>query len=122
MLQAFLFSRVAVVVRHWFEIGLNDGVMEHGARLELRLLEPEARWPPNTVSRWPEGRPSGSAAHGPTPGCWTPRRGEDRSRRPTDPSPPAGGGEPICPPASTGLRARSRPPTTTRHSPETNPA
>jgi hypothetical protein len=43
MLQAFLFSRVAVVVRHWFEIGLNDGVMEHGVRLELRLLEPEAR-------------------------------------------------------------------------------
>jgi hypothetical protein len=43
MLQAFLFSRVAVVVRHWFEIGLKDGVMEHGVRLELRLLEPQAR-------------------------------------------------------------------------------
>jgi hypothetical protein len=43
MPQAFLFTRVAVVVRHWFEIGLNDGVMEHGARLELRLLEPQTR-------------------------------------------------------------------------------
>jgi hypothetical protein len=33
---------VAVLVRHWFEIGLTDGVLEHGARLELRLLEPQA--------------------------------------------------------------------------------
>ncbi|MGH3328706.1 MAG: hypothetical protein ACRDPT_13085 [Streptomycetales bacterium] len=42
MLHALLFNRVAVVVRHWFEIGLKDGVMEHGARLELRLLAPQA--------------------------------------------------------------------------------
>jgi hypothetical protein len=39
MLRAFLFTHVAVLVRHWFEIGLTDGVMEHGVRLELRLLD-----------------------------------------------------------------------------------
>jgi hypothetical protein len=43
MLHAFVFSKVAVIVRHWFEIGMADGVMEHGARLELRLLGQEAR-------------------------------------------------------------------------------
>ncbi len=43
MLYSFVYSRVAVLVRHWFEIGLTDGVLEHGARLELRLLEPQAR-------------------------------------------------------------------------------
>ena len=42
MLYSFVHSRVAVLVRHWFEIGLTDGVLEHGARLELRLLEPQA--------------------------------------------------------------------------------
>jgi hypothetical protein len=42
MLFSFVHSRVAVLVRHWFEIGLTDGVLEHGARLELRLLEPQA--------------------------------------------------------------------------------
>jgi hypothetical protein len=31
-------SRVAVVVRHWFEINLDDASMEHGARIELREL------------------------------------------------------------------------------------
>ena len=41
MLTSFVYSRVAVLVRHWFEIGLTDGVLEHGARLELRLLEPQ---------------------------------------------------------------------------------
>jgi hypothetical protein len=41
MLTSFVYSRVAVLVRHWFEIGLADGVLEHGARLELRLLEPQ---------------------------------------------------------------------------------
>ena len=39
MLRAFIFTQVAVIVRHWFEIGLADGVMEHGVRLELRLLD-----------------------------------------------------------------------------------
>jgi hypothetical protein len=42
VLYSFLHTRVAVLVRHWFEIGLTDGVLEHGARLELRLLEPQA--------------------------------------------------------------------------------
>ena len=42
MLYSFVHTRVAVLVRHWFEIGLTDGVLEHGARLELRLLEPQA--------------------------------------------------------------------------------
>lgn len=42
MLISFVYSRMAVLVRHWFEIGLTDGVLEHGARLELRLLEPQA--------------------------------------------------------------------------------
>jgi hypothetical protein len=31
-------SGVAVVVRHWFEIDLEDASMEHGARIELREL------------------------------------------------------------------------------------
>jgi hypothetical protein len=42
VLFSFIHSQVAVLVRHWFEIGLTDGVLEHGARLELRLLEPQA--------------------------------------------------------------------------------
>lgn len=42
MLISFVYSRMAVLVRHWFEIGLTDGVLEHGARLEVRLLEPQA--------------------------------------------------------------------------------
>jgi hypothetical protein len=41
VLYSFVYTRVAVLVRHWFEIGLTDGVLEHGARLELRLLEPQ---------------------------------------------------------------------------------
>jgi hypothetical protein len=31
-------SRSAVIVRHWFEIDLQDSSMEHGARIELREL------------------------------------------------------------------------------------
>jgi hypothetical protein len=38
VLQAFVFDEVAVLVRHWFEIDLADSHMEHGARVELRLL------------------------------------------------------------------------------------
>ncbi|WP_445187408.1 hypothetical protein ACTXG6_09620 [Pseudonocardia sp. Cha107L01] len=38
MLQAFVFDEVAVLVRHWFEIDLADSHLEHGARVELRLL------------------------------------------------------------------------------------
>ena len=31
----------AVVVRHWFEINLDDASMEHGVRIELRELSPQ---------------------------------------------------------------------------------
>jgi hypothetical protein len=31
-------ARSALVVRHWFEINLDDASMEHGARIELREL------------------------------------------------------------------------------------
>jgi hypothetical protein len=31
-------SRTAVIMRHWFEIDLDDASMEHGARIELREL------------------------------------------------------------------------------------
>ncbi len=33
-------SRSALIVRHWFEINLDDASMEHGARIELRELTP----------------------------------------------------------------------------------
>ena len=36
-------SRTAVVVRHWFEIDLEDASMEHGARIELRELTAHPR-------------------------------------------------------------------------------
>ncbi|WP_433799637.1 hypothetical protein [Actinomycetospora sp. CA-084318] len=36
----YSFTRLAVVVRRWFEIG-PDATMEHGTRVELRLLEPQ---------------------------------------------------------------------------------
>ena len=36
-------SRSAVLVRHWFEIDLDDASMEHGARIELRELVPQPR-------------------------------------------------------------------------------
>jgi hypothetical protein len=34
-------SRSAVIVRHWFEINLDDASMEHGVRIELRELSPQ---------------------------------------------------------------------------------
>lgn len=34
-------SRSAVIVRHWFEINLDDASMEHGVRIELRELAPQ---------------------------------------------------------------------------------
>jgi hypothetical protein len=34
-------SHAAVIVRHWFEIDLDDASMEHGARIELRELTPQ---------------------------------------------------------------------------------
>jgi hypothetical protein len=36
-------SRSAVLIRHWFEIDLDDASMEHGARIELRELVPQPR-------------------------------------------------------------------------------
>ncbi|MBO0874638.1 MAG: hypothetical protein J2P19_14710 [Pseudonocardia sp.] len=41
MLTAFVYNEVAVLVRHWFEIDLDDSHLEHGSRIELRLLEPQ---------------------------------------------------------------------------------
>jgi hypothetical protein len=41
MLIAFTFTRLAVTVRRWFEIS-PGAVKEHGARVELRLLDPQA--------------------------------------------------------------------------------
>jgi hypothetical protein len=34
----FAFKRHAIIVRHWFEINLDDASMEHGARVEVREL------------------------------------------------------------------------------------
>jgi hypothetical protein len=39
--QILALSRCAVIVRHWFEIDLDDASMEHGARIELRELVPQ---------------------------------------------------------------------------------
>jgi hypothetical protein len=36
--QVLALSRSAFVIRHWFEINLDDASMEHGARIELREL------------------------------------------------------------------------------------
>jgi hypothetical protein len=36
-------SRSAVIVRHWFEIDLDDASMEHGVRVELRELAEHPR-------------------------------------------------------------------------------
>ena len=41
MLHAFVYTEVTILVRHWFEINLRDSHLEHGARLELRLREPQ---------------------------------------------------------------------------------
>ena len=36
-------SRSALVIRHWFEIDLDDASMEHGSRIELRELPAQPR-------------------------------------------------------------------------------
>jgi hypothetical protein len=41
VLHAFVYKEVAVLVRHWFEVSLADSHLEHGVRVELRLLAPE---------------------------------------------------------------------------------
>jgi hypothetical protein len=38
MMHIVALSRTAVIMRHWFEINLDDASMEHGARIELRQL------------------------------------------------------------------------------------
>ncbi len=38
MLHILALSRSAVLIRHWFEIDLDDASMEHGARIEIREL------------------------------------------------------------------------------------
>jgi hypothetical protein len=43
VLQAFVYNEVAVLVRHWFEVSISDSHLEHGTRVELRLLAPEPR-------------------------------------------------------------------------------
>ncbi len=43
MQQILALSRCAVIVRHWFEINLDDASMEHGARIEVRELVPQPR-------------------------------------------------------------------------------
>lgn len=43
MQRAFVYNQVAVLVRHWFEIDLDDSHLEHGARLEVRRLVPQDR-------------------------------------------------------------------------------
>jgi hypothetical protein len=40
VLHLFGFSRHGIIVRHWFEINLSDASMEHGARVEVRELQP----------------------------------------------------------------------------------
>jgi hypothetical protein len=40
VLHAFVYNEVAVLVRHWFEIGRTDSHLEHGARIEVRLRAP----------------------------------------------------------------------------------
>lgn len=39
MRQVFTFDRLAVAVRHWFEIDVDDASMEHGARIEFCPLQ-----------------------------------------------------------------------------------
>lgn len=43
MLHAFVYPEVAILVRHWFEVSLKDSHLEHGVRVELRLLTPQPR-------------------------------------------------------------------------------
>jgi hypothetical protein len=41
VLYAFVYNEIAILIRHWFEVSLKDGHLEHGVRLELRLREPQ---------------------------------------------------------------------------------
>jgi hypothetical protein len=58
VLTAFVYNEVAVLVRHWFEIDLGDSHLEHGARIELRLLtEQEHRGTESAAQRIVADRP-----------------------------------------------------------------
>lgn len=41
MLHAFVYDELAIIVRHWFEVGLADSHLEHGTRIEVRAREPQ---------------------------------------------------------------------------------
>ncbi len=43
MIHMLTTDGAALLVRHWFEIDLEDASMEHGARVELRELVPQPR-------------------------------------------------------------------------------
>ncbi len=48
-------SRTAVVVRHWFEIDLDDASVEHGVRIEVRerrLIHAEVASRPRNSWSW----------------------------------------------------------------------
>lgn len=40
MMHMLMTTGAAVIVRHWFEIDLEDASMEHGCRVELREIRP----------------------------------------------------------------------------------
>lgn len=64
MLQLLATTQTAVVVRHWFEIDLEDASMEHGCRVELRRVWDEGltrdpwRWLGDQVRRFGRGSSS----------------------------------------------------------------
>jgi hypothetical protein len=41
VIRSFVYSQTAVLVRHWFQLDRFSGLMEHGVRLELRIVEPQ---------------------------------------------------------------------------------
>ncbi len=43
MQHILAFSCSAIIVRHWFEINLDNATMEHGARIEVRELAAHSR-------------------------------------------------------------------------------
>ena len=42
MIHMFATAGTALIIRHWFEIDLDDASMEHGCRVELREIAPSA--------------------------------------------------------------------------------
>jgi len=42
MLHLLALTRTALLLRHWFEVDLDDASMEHGCRVELREIPPLA--------------------------------------------------------------------------------